>query len=56
MSNVEQVMVNIIGKPEGNKIKILKEVSGIIKPSRYRLKLIIRNERHTLYEKKLLTF
>ncbi|KAK1576693.1 hypothetical protein Q3G72_015814 [Acer saccharum] len=40
MSNVEQVMINTIGcKSEVHEIKILKAVSGIIKPSRITLLL-----------------
>ncbi|TXG63220.1 hypothetical protein EZV62_010214 [Acer yangbiense] len=39
IKNIFFVMINTIGKSEGNKIQILKDVSGIIKPSRLTLLL-----------------
>lgn len=37
--NVEQVVMNSMDRSEGEKIKVLKDVSGIIKPSRYNFDL-----------------
>ncbi|KAK2649788.1 hypothetical protein Ddye_017277 [Dipteronia dyeriana] len=39
IKNILFVVINTIGKSEGNKIQILKDVSGIIKPSRLTLLL-----------------